>query len=105
MQAFASFKQFVHTLVLAQLQQDVHILTVFEKVLEETDISMLDCSVDLDLTHKLLFGPTPGKTLLGNNLGSMDVLGLRIYEFITLSKTTLAEIFAFDIPLYTLFTI
>ena len=51
MESLPSLKQFIHTLVLAEFQQDVYIFSVFKEVLEETDIAMFDGTMDLDFTH------------------------------------------------------
>jgi len=53
------FEQFVETVVLTQLKQDIHILDVFEKVHKLGYIIVLDRSVDLDFTHQLLLGSRP----------------------------------------------
>ena len=62
MKALASFQKLVHALVRAQLQQDVHVLAVLEEVLEVADVCVFDAAVNLDFTHKLLFGATFGQT-------------------------------------------
>ena len=57
MKAFSTLEQFVHALVLAELQENVDILAVLKKVLKVAHISMFDAAVDFDLTHQLLLGP------------------------------------------------
>ena len=42
MKTLAPLKQFIHALVLAQLQEDIHILAVLEEMQELGDIRMLD---------------------------------------------------------------
>ena len=58
MQSLAALQKLVHALVLTQFKQDIHILTVFEKMKELSDICMLDRPVNFDFTHQLLFCPT-----------------------------------------------
>ena len=67
MKALASLEQLIHALVLAEFEQDVYIFTVFEEMLEVAHILMLDTSVDLDLTHQLLFSPTFSQARLLND--------------------------------------
>lgn len=47
-QAFASSKQFVEGLVLAQLKEDVDVLCVFEEVFEAYDVVVVERAVDFD---------------------------------------------------------
>ena len=42
MQSLSALEQFVHALILAQLQQDIHIFTVFEEMKKLGHIGMLD---------------------------------------------------------------
>ena len=90
-QAFPSLQQFVHTLVLAELQKDVNILAVFEEVLKVAHIDMLDAPVDFDLTHQLLFSTTLCQTRLLDNLGCMNKLGFRIDELEAFGESTFSE--------------
>ena len=96
-QPFTPLKQFVHTCVLAKLEQDVHIFAVFEEVLEMANICMLDTSVNLDLAHQLLLGATLSQTTLLNDLGSVHKFRLGIDEFETFGKASLAKEFALEV--------
>ena len=51
MQSLPSFQQFVHTLVVTQLEKNVYIFTIFEKVHELGYILMLDRSMNFDFAH------------------------------------------------------
>ena len=89
-QSFTAFEQFVHTLVLAEFQKDIHTFTILEKVLEVTDVGMLDTPVNLDFTHKFLFGATFGQTRLQNDFGCVHKRGISIDEFVAFGKATLS---------------
>lgn len=58
-QPLSTFEQLIHTLVLAQLQQDINIFTVLKKVKKLSHICMLHRPVNFDLTHQFLFSPAP----------------------------------------------
>ena len=58
MQSLPALQQLVHRLVVAELEKDVHILTIFEEVLEVAHMGVLDAAMNLDLTHQLLFRTT-----------------------------------------------
>ena len=61
METFASAKEFVQALVLAQLQEDVYVLSVLKEVLKPDDIVVVQTAVDLDLRHQLLLGSALGE--------------------------------------------
>jgi len=82
---------------LAELEQDVNILGVFEKVLELDDVEVLNGSMDLDLAHKLLLGPTLGEGCFLNYLGCSHLLGVLLHELVTLGKASFSEEFPFDV--------
>ena len=104
-QSFPSLEQFIHTLILAQLEQDVDILCVFKEMLKETNMRMLDSSMNLDLTHQLLFCSALGQTGLLNDLGCMDELGLSVDEFVAFGEASLAKVLALDVSFDAYFTI
>ena len=58
MQALPPSQQLVERLILAQLQQDVHVLGVLEEVLKLYYMLVGDRPMDLNLTHQLLLGAT-----------------------------------------------
>jgi len=89
-QAFASANLLVDGLVLAQLQEDVDELCVFEEVVEAHDVLVLEGAVDADLTHKFLFGPRFDQRGLGHDLGGQDLLGLEAGELLDAGKPALA---------------
>lgn len=84
-------------MVLAQLQQDIHVVCILEKVLKLHHILVLDRSVDLDLAHKLLFCSALGETCLQNDFSSGHSTCLLTRELIALRESSLAEEFALDV--------
>ena len=62
---------------------------------------VLDCSMNLDLTHQLLFGSALCQTRFLDDLGCMDELRLSVDELVTLGKTSLAKILTLYISLDT----
>ena len=58
-------------------------------MLKVTHIDVLDTSMDLDLTHELLFSPTLGQARLLDNFGCVHESGVGINEFVAFSKATL----------------
>ena len=97
MKAFSTFEQFVHALVLAELQENVDILAVLKKVLKVAHISMFDATMDFDLTHQFLLGPALRQARLLDHLRSMHKTRIRIYELIAFGKTALAQEFTLDV--------
>ena len=68
-QALTASEQLIQRLVLAQLKEDVHILSVFKEVLEADDVVLVERAVNLDFGHQLLFGSRLGQGRLGNYFG------------------------------------
>ena len=97
--ALTATQQFVEGLVLAQLEQDVHILSVLEEVLEADDVVLVKGAMDLDLGHQLLLGSSLGEGGLGNYLGSGDSLVFEVGEFEAASETSLSEELALEVLL------
>ena len=97
MKAFSTLEQFVHTLVLAELQENVDILAVLKKVLKVAHISMFDAAVDFDLTHQFLLGPALRQAGLLDHLSRMHKARIGIYELIAFGETTLAQEFPLDV--------
>ena len=60
METLASAKEFVETLILTQLKQDVNILGVLEEVLESDDVVVVQAAVDFNLRHQFLLGSALG---------------------------------------------
>lgn len=58
MEPLSPLEKLIHTLVMAKLEQDVDVVTIFEKMHKLSDVRMFYRSMDLDLTHKLLFCST-----------------------------------------------
>lgn len=56
MKALSPSQKLIKSLVLAELQQDVHVFSIFEKVLEPYDVVVVKTAMDLDLGHELLLG-------------------------------------------------
>lgn len=61
MQTLSATKQLVETLVLTQLEQDVNILSILEKMLEAHNVVVMKTPVDLDLRHQFLLGSALSK--------------------------------------------
>lgn len=97
-QSLAALQQLVHALVLAQFEQDVHVLAVFKEVLEVAHVAVLDAAVDFDLAHQLLLGSTFGQARLLNDFGRVHESGVGINEFVAFGESALAQELALDIP-------
>ena len=61
MKALSPSQKLIKSLVLAELQQDVHVFSIFEKVLEPYDVVVVKTAMDLDLGHELLLGAGLGE--------------------------------------------
>jgi hypothetical protein len=90
-QALAPLQKLVHALVLAQLEQDVHILTVFKEMKKLGNIWMLDRPVNFDLTHQLLLRPAPLQRGLLDDLGRAHRLRVHLHELVALGEATLSK--------------
>lgn len=97
MEPLPPFEELVHALIMAELQKDVYIVAVLEKMHKLSYVGMLHRSVNLDLTHELLLSSTPLERGLLDNLGSSDCFGFALNEFIAFCKSTLAEEFSLHI--------
>ena len=97
-QTLASFEQLVHGLVLAELQQNVHVFAVLEEVLKVAHVLMLNTAVDLDLTHELLLGATLCEGRLLDDFGSVHEHRLGIDELEAFGEAALAEELALEVP-------
>lgn len=89
-QALAPLQELVHALVLAELEQDVHILAVLEEVEELGDVGMLDRPVNFDLTHQLLLCSTPLQRGLLDDFGCTDCLRVHLNELVALGESALS---------------
>jgi hypothetical protein len=96
-QALAATEQLVERLVLTQLQKDVDILSVLEEMLEADDMVLVEGAMDLDLGHKLLFGPGFSECGLHNDFGCLDTLILQVRELEAASEAALSEELAFEV--------
>ena len=96
-QALPPLQELVHALVLAQLEEDIHILAVFEEVQELGHVRMLDRPVNFDLTHQLLLRPAPLQRRLLDNFSSTHGLGVHLHELIALGEATLSQELALDV--------
>lgn len=105
MQPLSALQQFIHALVLAQLQQDIHIFTVFEKMKELSHICMLNRPMNFDFAHQLLLCPAPLQRGLLDNLGCTDCLRVHLNELVAFGEATLAKEFSLDILPVSHFTI
>ena len=97
MQPLSALQEFIHALVLAQLQQDIHIFTVFEKMKELSHICMLNRPMNFDFAHQLLLCPAPLQRGLLDDLGCTDCLRVHLNELVTFCEATLAKEFSLDI--------
>ena len=105
MQSLAALQKFVHALILAKFKQDIHILTVFEKMKELSDICMLDRPVNFDFTHQLLFCPTSLQRRLLDNFGCTNCLCVHLNKLITFCKATFPQKLSFHVLSICHFTI
>lgn len=96
-QSLAAFQQFVHALILAKLQQDIHIFTVFEEMKKLGHIRMLDRPVNFDFTHQLLLCSASLQRGLLNNFGCADRLRVHLDELVAFGKAALSEELSFDV--------
>lgn len=78
-QALATLQKLVHALVLAKLEQDVHILAIFKEMKKLGNIWMFDRPVNFDLAHQLLLRPAPLQRGLLDDLGGADRLRVHLH--------------------------
>ena len=105
MESLAALQKFVHALILAKFKQDIHILTVFEKMKELSDICMLDRPVNFDFTHQLLFCPTSLQRRLLDNFGGTNCLCIHLNKLIAFCEATFTQELSFHILSISHFTI
>ena len=96
-QSLPSSQQFIHTLVMAQLKQDVYIFGIFKEMQEGYHVLMFDRPVDLDLTHQLLLRSTLLQCSLAHNLACAYLTRFLVSQLVTLGETTLAQEFSLDV--------
>lgn len=65
--ALASEHQVAQRLVVANVEQNVDVVFVFEVAIESHNVFMVQTSVDLDLAREFLTGLATGEVLLGNH--------------------------------------
>ena len=97
MKSLPPLEQLIHALIVAELEQDINIVAIFEKMHKLGHIAVLDGPMNLDLTHELLLGPAPLQRGLLNNLGRGDGLGLALDKFVALCKSTFAQELSFHV--------
>ena len=93
-QSLTSLNQIVERLVGTDLQQNVDVFVVLEKVLKLAYKGVFDTFVDPDLRHELLLGARFGERSLLDKFASKDRLGLLTYEFIALCEPALSQEFS-----------
>ena len=98
-QALSATEQFIQRLVLTELKQDVHVLSVFKEVLEAYDVVLVQRSVDLDLRHELLLGSSLRKSRFGNDFRRRDSFIFEVGELEAASETSLTEELALQVLL------
>ena len=80
MKALPPLQQLIKTLVRTEFEQNIHVLRVFEKMLELHNICVSDAPVNFNLTHQFLLGSRPRNTGLLYYFGGLDVLSLLVLE-------------------------
>jgi hypothetical protein len=84
-------EQLIEGLTLAQLQDDVDVLSILEEVLKANDVGVMQGAVNLNLTHQLLFCSGLCQSSLIDNLGSRNSLSLHVCELVTFSESSLSQ--------------
>ena len=56
MKALSATQKFIQSLILAKLQQNIDVFSIFEEVLEAHNVVLVQAAMNLDLRHKLLLG-------------------------------------------------
>ena len=67
-------------------------------MLETDDVSMMQRSVDLDLTHQLLLGSRLCQSSLVDDLSSRESLCLLVVEFVTFSEPSFSKELSLGVP-------
>ena len=98
-QSLTSAQKLIERLVLAELEQNVHVLGVLEKVLETYDVVLMKRAMNLDFRHELLLGTSLCESALHDNLSSADSLVLEVGELETASETSFAQELALEVLL------
>lgn len=83
--------EFVERLVWAHLEQDVHVVVVFEYVLKLDDAGVVQGFVDLDFRDQLLARPRLRQRGLRNDLGRDLLLGLQIHHLEAFGEAALSQ--------------
>ena len=91
MKALSAAQKLIQSLILAELQQNVDIFSVFKEVLEADYMVLMQATMDLDLGHKLLLGARLCQRCLCDHLGSGNSLSLKVCELIALSEATFSQ--------------
>ena len=97
--ALSATEQLIQRLVLTELKQDVHVLSVFKEVLEAYDVVLVERSVNLDLRHELLLGSSLRESRFGNDFGRRDSFIFEVGELEAASETSLTEELALQVLL------
>ena len=96
-QPLPPLEQFVHALVVAELEQNVDVLGVLEEVVELGDVLVLHRSVDLDFTHQLLLGPAALERGLLDYFCRRHVVVVALHELVALREASLAQEFSLHV--------
>lgn len=88
--AFASLHQILERIVLAVLEQDVHVLTILECFNEFDDVLVLERSVYFYFDQQLVALPFLADGLLGDHFCCVHYLIFVVDGFETLSKASCA---------------
>ena len=99
MESLPSSEQLVERLILAQLEQNIDVLGIFEEVLEANDVVVVEGPVDLDLRHEFLLGSCFGQSGLRDNFGRRDSLVFEVCELKAARKSSLAKELTLEVPL------
>jgi hypothetical protein len=94
-------KQLVHALVRAQLQQNIHVLGVFEEVLKLNHSRVVNGPMNFNFTHQLLLGSTLGQGGLLDDFARGEDLCLLVNHFVALGETSFAQ----ELPPHVLFNL
>ncbi len=96
-EALSPAEEFVHGLVLTELQQNVHVFRVLEEVLELHHVWLPDRAVDLYLAHQLLLRPALRQRCLLNYFRCSHCFCFLTHKLKALSKSSFTEEFSFDV--------
>jgi hypothetical protein len=85
----------VDGLVDAQLQQDVHLLTVLKEMVESHYVRVFQGAVDADFAHQLLLGPSFDQGRFGDYFGGQDLLSFDAGELVDSCEPSFSQELSF----------